>query len=81
MDGLLYILIFGAVAGWIAGLIMKGRGFGLIGNIIIGIVGAFIGGWLFDVLKISIASGVAGSLIKAVAGAVVLLFVANLIKK
>jgi len=73
-------LVIGAVAGWIAGLLMRGGGFGLLGNIVVGIIGAFVGGFLFGLLGIS-AGGLAGSLITAVAGAAVLLFVVGLFKK
>ena len=76
---LLYLLI-GAVAGWIAGLIMKGGGFGLIWNIVIGIIGGFIGGWLMSLLHIA-KGGLVWELIVAVIGAVVLLFVISLFKK
>lgn len=80
LESLIIFLAIGAVAGWIAGLLMKGGGFGLIGNIIVGVVGAVIGGWLFGVLGIA-TSGLLGSLITAVAGAAVLLFVVGLIKR
>lgn len=60
---------------------MKGSGFGLIGNIILGIIGAVVGGWLFGVLGIKMGSDTLGSIITAVAGAAVLLFVAGLFKK
>jgi uncharacterized membrane protein YeaQ/YmgE (transglycosylase-associated protein family) len=73
-------LIIGALAGWIAGQIMKGGGFGLLGNIVVGIVGAVVGGFLFGLLGLS-AGGLLGSLITAVVGAVVLLAVVGLIKK
>lgn len=80
MDGLIYFLLIGAVAGWIAGQLMKGGGFGLIANIILGIIGAFVGGWLLGELGISVGSGLTGSLITSVIGAVVVLFVAGLFK-
>ena len=73
-------LIIGAVAGWLAGTIMKGKGFGLLGNIFVGIVGAVLGGFLFGLLGLS-AVGVIGSLVTATVGAVVLLYVVSLIKK
>ncbi|MGD9020420.1 MAG: GlsB/YeaQ/YmgE family stress response membrane protein [Lysobacterales bacterium] len=79
MDLILFLII-GAVAGWLAGTLMKGGGFGLLGNIVVGIVGAMIGGWLFGFLGIA-AEGMIGSLITAVIGAVVLLFIVGLIKK
>ncbi len=81
MESWLYFLLFGAIAGWIANFIMAGRGIGLIGNIIVGILGSMIGGWLFDQLGITVQSGFLGSLISAVAGAVVLLFVIGLIRR
>ncbi len=80
MSIILWIVI-GIVAGWLAGKIMKGKGFGLIGDLIIGVVGAFLGGWLFGLLHISIGAGIVGSLITAVVGALVLLFVVRLIFK
>lgn len=81
-SGLLIILVIGAIAGWLGGLIMKGSGFGLLGNIIVGIVGAVIGGALFGMLGISTStSGMLGSIITATAGAVVLLFIAGLIRR
>ena len=79
-QSLVMFLVIGAVAGWIAGLLMRGGGFGLLGNIIVGIIGAFVGGFLFELLGIS-AAGLAGSLITAVAGAAVLLFVVGLFKR
>jgi len=75
---LLYVLIVGAVAGWLAGQIMKGSGFGIIVNIILGIVGAFLGDWLFGVLDISAGAGLVGSLITATVGAVVLVALSRL---
>jgi len=77
-------VLLGAVAGWIAGQIMKGSGFGTAGNIVVGIAGSFIGGWLAG--KLGIAGAVTGgfsiaSIITAVIGASVLLFVIGLIKK
>ena len=77
---LLIILAIGAVAGWLAGVIMKGGGYGLLGDIVIGIIGAFVGGFLFGLLGIS-AGGLIGQIITATAGAVVLIFVLRLVKK
>ena len=76
----LWFLLIGAIAGWLAGQIMKGRGFGLLGNIVVGVVGALLGGFLFRLLGIS-AGGTVGGLVMAVAGAVVLLFLIGLVKK
>ncbi|WP_137885413.1 GlsB/YeaQ/YmgE family stress response membrane protein [Pseudomonas sp. 2FE] len=78
---LILFLIIGAVAGWIAGKLMRGGGFGLVGNLVVGIVGAVIGGHLFSYLGVSAGGGVIGSLLTAVIGAVVLLFIVGLIKK
>ncbi|KKO45146.1 transglycosylase [Arsukibacterium ikkense] len=73
-------LIIGALAGWIAGNIMKGKGFGLLGNIVVGIVGAFLGGFLFGLLGLA-SFGFIGSLITATVGAIVLIYVVSLIKR
>ncbi|MEX2599965.1 MAG: GlsB/YeaQ/YmgE family stress response membrane protein [Dehalococcoidia bacterium] len=74
-----YILI-GLVAGWLAGLLMRGRGFGCIGNVLVGVVGAMIGGSLFRALGLSFG-GLTGSLLTALVGAVLLLFVVGLLSK
>lgn len=79
--GIIAWLIIGAIAGWLAGVLVKGGGFGLIVDIIVGIVGAFIGGWLAGVLHISLGSGWIGSIITAVIGAVILLFVIRLVRR
>ncbi len=76
----LFWLIIGAIAGWIAGNIMRGGGFGLFGNIVVGIVGALVGGWVFGLLGIA-AGGMLGSLVTAVVGACVLLFIVSLVKR
>ena len=77
---LLYYLIVGAIAGWLGGQIMKGSGFGIIGNIVVGIIGGIIGGWLFGLLDISAGGGLVGSIITAAAGAIVLLWIARMVK-
>ncbi|HHH39503.1 MAG TPA: GlsB/YeaQ/YmgE family stress response membrane protein [Sedimenticola sp.] len=77
---ILVFLAIGAIAGWLAGLLMKGGGFGLLGNIVVGVLGSVVGGFLFKVLGIS-SSGTIGSIVTATAGAVVLLFVVGLVKK
>ena len=74
-------VVIGAVAGLLAGLLVKGGGFGLIGNIIVGLLGALIGGWLFKVLHISVGGEWVGPIVTATAGAVVLLFGIGLVKK
>jgi len=77
----LYFIILGAIAGWLAGNIMKGGGFGLLVNIILGVIGGVVGGWVFSLLGISADGGLIGSLVTSVVGAVVVLFVAGLFKK
>lgn len=79
--GIIGWLIIGAIAGWLAGLLVKGGGFGLIVDIIVGIVGAFIGGWLAGVLHIDIGGGMISSIITAIVGAVILLFVIRLVRR
>ncbi|WP_087643641.1 GlsB/YeaQ/YmgE family stress response membrane protein [Caballeronia choica] len=79
--GLIWALIIGAVAGWLAGLLVKGGGFGLLVDILVGIVGAVIGGWLFSALGVSLGGGLLGSLLTAVIGAVVLLFAIRLFRR
>lgn len=77
---IIWFLVIGAVVGWLAGILMKGRGFGLLGNIIVGVVGGFLGGWLAKILKIY-TYGSVGSFLVALGGAVVLLFLVGLFKK
>ena len=71
-ESLLIILLIGLVAGWLAGLIVQGTGFGLIADICIGIVGALIGSWLFPQLGIHIGEGMVSAIIAATVGAVLL---------
>ena len=80
MEILIFLLI-GAVAGWLASLIMGGGGYGLIGDIVIGVIGGFIGGYLFKWLNFSAGAGWVGSLVTALVGAVVLLAVIRTIKR
>ena len=80
----LYFILIGLIAGWIAGRIMKGRGFGLLGNIVVGIVGAWLGNFLFGLLGIALFSAQYSTLeliVTATVGALVLLYVVGLIKK
>ena len=78
---LLVFLIVGAIAGWLAGLIVKGHGFGLLGNIVVGVVGSFIGGWLFSRFALMPTGGYLGALVGATVGAVILLFLIRLIRR
>ena len=80
MSAIVFWLIFGAIAGWLAGKIMRGGGFGVLGNIVVGVVGAMIGGSLFRMIGLP-PVGTLGSLISAVVGACVLLYIVSLVKK
>jgi len=78
--GIIVFLIVGVVAGFLAGKIMKGKGFGLVGDLVVGVIGAWLGGWIFGMLGF-LPVGIIGTLISATAGAVILLFVIRLFKK
>ncbi len=81
-QGLLVILVVGLIAGWLAGQIIKGGGYGLIGDIIVGIVGAFVGTWLWGVLALpSIGGFWVNAIIVSTVGAIVLLLLLRLIKR
>ena len=77
----LYFIIIGGIAGWLAGRIMQGGGFGVLINIVLGVIGGVVGGWVFGLLGLSSGDGLIGSLITALVGAVLILYVARLIKK
>lgn len=77
--GILWMIIIGAIAGFLAGQIFQGYGFGILGNIAVGIVGALIGGFLFG--NVFLVGGLIGRIICATIGAVILLFVISLVKR
>lgn len=77
----IWFILIGLIAGWLAGLLMKGGGFGLVGDIVIGIIGALIGGYVFGVMGISAGGGLLGSIIVATIGAVIFIFLLRLIKR
>lgn len=79
MNWLMFIFV-GIVSGWIAGKLWKGKGFGLVGNLVVGVIGALVGGLVFGLLNIS-AGGVIGGIVMSVVGALVLLYVVNLFAK
>jgi uncharacterized membrane protein YeaQ/YmgE (transglycosylase-associated protein family) len=81
IESIIVWLIVGAIAGWLAGLIVKGGGFGLLGNIVIGIIGAVIAGWLLPTLGVHLGAGIIGAIIDSVIGAVVVLVIISLIKR
>ena len=80
VQNLIVFLVIGVVAGWLAGRIMKGGGFGLLGDMVVGVIGAFVGGWLFGLLGIT-TGGILGLLVTALVGALVLLYVIRLVKR
>ncbi len=79
LTSFIWFLLIGLVAGWLAGKIMRGSGFGIWGNIVIGVIGSIIGGWLFSLISVT-TSGTFGAIITAMVGAMVLLYVVKLIK-
>lgn len=80
-QSLIVLLIVGAIAGWLAGTIVKGYGFGTIGNIVVGVIGAFIGGWLFPSLGLWDIPGIVGVIVSATLGAIILLVIIGLIRR
>jgi len=81
IESIIIFLIVGAIAGWLAGLVVKGRGYGLIGDIIIGVIGALIASWLLPRLGIHLGAGIVGQIIEAFIGAVILLIILRLIRR
>ena len=81
MEALLVILLVGLAAGWLAGQVVQGTGFGLVGDIAIGIVGAFIAAWLFPTLGLRLGGGIIATIIAATIGAIILLVIVRLIKR
>ena len=79
--GIIAVIIIGAVAGWLGSMIYKGSGLGLIGNIVVGIAGSFVGYWLLGELGISLGAGWIGSILTGAIGAIIILFLLNLIFK
>jgi uncharacterized membrane protein YeaQ/YmgE (transglycosylase-associated protein family) len=81
MHGLIYWIVVGLIAGWLAGKVMKGGGYGIVVDIILGILGGILGGWLFGMLGISAGGGIIGGIIVAFIGAVILVWITRLLKK
>ena len=79
--GLLWFLLVGLVAGWLAGVLVKGGGFGLVGDLVVGVIGAFLGGWLFSMFGASAGGGLLGSILVATIGAIVLLVIVRFVKR
>jgi uncharacterized membrane protein YeaQ/YmgE (transglycosylase-associated protein family) len=80
-QALLIFLLVGGIAGWLAGLIVRGFGFGILGNIVVGIVGAFLASWLLPMAGIHIGVGIVGAIVHALIGAVILLVIIGLIRR
>jgi uncharacterized membrane protein YeaQ/YmgE (transglycosylase-associated protein family) len=81
-ESLIVILLIGLIAGFLAGKIMKGSGFGIVGDIIVGVIGAFIGGWLWGVLHLpALGPWWLTAIVSATVGALILLFVISLVKR
>ncbi|MFD2921172.1 GlsB/YeaQ/YmgE family stress response membrane protein [Terrimonas rubra] len=81
LTSVLIFLAIGAIAGWLAGLLFKGSGFGLLGNIVVGIVGGFFGGWLAPKVGITFGGGIIGSILLSALGAIILLIIINLFRR
>ncbi len=77
----LWFILIGLVAGWLAGMVVKGGGFGVIGDIVVGVVGAMLGGYLFRLLGFSAGGGLAGAIVVATVGAVILILLLRVIKR
>ncbi|WP_375411522.1 GlsB/YeaQ/YmgE family stress response membrane protein [uncultured Bradyrhizobium sp.] len=81
IDSIIVWLIVGAIAGWLAGLIVKGGGFGLLGNIVVGIIGAVVAGWLLPNLGVNLGGGILAAIIDSAIGAVIVLVVISLVRR
>jgi uncharacterized membrane protein YeaQ/YmgE (transglycosylase-associated protein family) len=80
-ESLLIFLVVGALAGWLGGIVVKGYGLGLIGDMVVGVIGSFIGGWLFSAFHIIRGTSFVSELIGATVGAVLLLFVLRIVRR
>lgn len=81
LESLVIFLLIGAVAGWLSGIIVKGYGFGIFGNMVVGILGAFVAGFVFPALHISLGAGIVGAIIHSTIGAVILLLLIRVLKR
>ncbi len=79
-ESLVIVLLVGLIAGWLAGQIIKGTGFGIIGDLVIGILGAFVGSWLLPQLGIHLGTGLVAAIVNATIGAIILLLVISLVR-
>ena len=78
---MLYAILVGLIAGWLAGMVMKGGGYGIVVDIVLGLVGGVIGGWLFSAMGIFPGAGMVGSVIVAFVGAVILVALSRMLKR
>jgi uncharacterized membrane protein YeaQ/YmgE (transglycosylase-associated protein family) len=81
VDNFLWFIVVGLIAGWLAGVLVKGGGFGIVGDLAMGVLGAFLGGFLFNSLGVSAGGGMLGAIVVATIGAVVLVLLLRLIKR
>jgi uncharacterized membrane protein YeaQ/YmgE (transglycosylase-associated protein family) len=79
-ESLLVILFVGLVAGWLAGKVVRGTGFGIIGDIVVGVAGAFVASWLFPKLGIQLGTGLVREILYSAIGAIVLLLIVRLLR-
>jgi uncharacterized membrane protein YeaQ/YmgE (transglycosylase-associated protein family) len=77
----IWFIVVGLIAGWLAGQLVKGGGFGVVGDIVVGVIGALLGGWLFGAMGIWPGGGLIGAIIVATIGAIILIFIIRLIKR
>jgi uncharacterized membrane protein YeaQ/YmgE (transglycosylase-associated protein family) len=77
----IWFIVVGLIAGWLAGVLVKGGGFGVVGDIVVGVIGALLGGWLFGTMGIWPGGGLIGSIVVATIGAIILIFIIRLIKR
>jgi uncharacterized membrane protein YeaQ/YmgE (transglycosylase-associated protein family) len=77
----IWFLLVGLIAGWLAGKVMRGAGYGIIGDLVVGVLGALLGGWLFGKLGIAVGAGLIGAIITAFVGALILVWVLRLLKR
>jgi len=80
-QGLIVLLLVGLVAGWLAGKLIQGRGFGVIGDLIVGVIGAFLGNWILGTIGIFVGMGLIGEIVTATLGAVVLVLIIRLVRR
>ncbi|MGX9392162.1 GlsB/YeaQ/YmgE family stress response membrane protein [Nitrobacteraceae bacterium UC4446_H13] len=81
IESIIVWLIVGAIAGWLAGLVVRGGGFGLLGNIVVGIIGAVVAGWLLPQLGINLGTGIISAIINSAIGGIIILVILSLIRR